>query len=314
MTGVGEQGGGVDPRYHFCPSEFGVRAEADCLFHVVPVALEASVSYGGGTADGPDAILVAADELEAVYLGTQPGLAGVHIAQAVHCGRGVAVEDSLVELAKRVAVLLQAGRVPVVLGGEHTVTFGALVGVAEAMGVRAFGVVQFDAHADLRNEYGGDPMSHACVMRRAHEKLGMPVYQVGVRGISPEEVEYREAHGTGFVDGHEIGREGVPDVLLPEDFPEDVYVTFDIDALDASLMPATGTPSPGGLFWHHVTELLEKVAGGGENGKRRRIVGFDVVELAPMDGFHAADFTAASVVYALMHAVLVSRGDLPATG
>ena len=309
MSGANDHGQGLDPRLHFCPSEFGVRDEGECLFQVVPVPLEVSVSYGGGTADGPEAILVAADELEAVYQGTQPGLAGVHVGEAVHCGRGVAVEDSLMELAERVAGLLGAGKVPVVLGGEHTVTFGALAGVAEAMGERAFGVVQFDAHADLRDQYGGNPMSHACVMRRAHEKLGMPVQQIGVRGIAPEEVDYRGAAGIGHVDGHEIGRNGVPGQLLPDDFPEDVYVTFDIDALDASLMPATGTPSPGGLFWHHVTELLEKVVGGGENGRRRRIIGFDVVELAPMEGFHAADFTAASVVYALMHAVLESRAD-----
>jgi agmatinase len=186
---------------------------------------------------------------------------------------------------------MEQGAVPLLLGGEHTVTLGAVQAFRAAE--RPFGVVQFDAHADLRDTYEGTPYSHACVMRRVAE-LGVPIVQVGVRSCSPAERAFRDVAGLPHLDAAEIHANGVRDLPIPESFPADVYVTFDIDAFDASLMPATGTPEPGGLFWHQAVPMLRSLA------RRRRIVGADVVELAPQAGLHACDYTAARLVHVLM--------------
>lgn len=290
-------------RHAFCPLEFGVRQASDCLFHFFPVPLERTVSYGGGASGGPDAILLAAEELEPVYLGTQPGEAGGFVHPPIDCDPDAPVEIALKQLADQTEVAVRDGRVPVTLGGEHTVTLGSATGLKQA-GLD-FGIVQIDAHADLRDSYGGTPYSHGCVMRRIHERFAPPILQIGVRGLCLEDIRYRRDHGIAHIDGPDLHRHGLPSPLIPDDFPESIYLTFDIDGLDASLMPATGTPSPGGLFWHQVEEILAAIV---ESG--RRIVGFDVVELAPIPGLHSADFVSAVSVYACMHAVLASRGEL----
>ncbi len=319
----------------FCPLEFGIREPDNCLFHVIPAPLERSVSYGSGASRGPEAILRAAEELEPVYLGAQPGEAGGFVHPFLDCSANRPVPEVLRDLADQTRDCLTQGRVPIILGGEHTVTLGAVTGALEALrgvtagglrggdvdvtttaarlrggeaagdGVPGLGVLQLDAHADLRDSYNGDRYSHGSVMRRIHEQFGVPIHQLGIRGLAVEEVEYREAQGITFVDAPTLHRQGLPNPILPESFPANVYLTFDIDVLDASLMPATGTPSPGGLFWHQIEGILELVYQSG-----RRLVGFDVVELAPMAGFHSADFIGAVAVYAGMHAVLASRGAL----
>jgi agmatinase len=170
------------------------------------------------------------------------------------------------------------------------VTLGAVRACVTAR--RRIGVIQFDAHADLRETYEGTPYSHACVMRRVSE-LGIPFLQLGVRALSPAEAEFRKSAGIQHCDAEALART-IPARLLPRSFPRDVYITFDVDALDPGIMPATGTPEPGGLQWWQTMELLRRVS------KGRRIVGFDVVELAPVRGLHGPDFTAARLAYNLM--------------
>jgi agmatinase len=274
----------------FLSSEFPPVAPNKAGFHVIPVPYEHTVSYGGGTAAGPEAILQASQELEAIIDGRSPGARGIHTAPAVNTGDEVEVVMDRIHAATTAA--LAVGAVPVMLGGEHTITFGAVLALAEHLDGNV-GVVQIDAHADLRETYQGTPWSHACVMRRVLD-LGLPIAQFAVRSLSEPEVQLRRECHIWHLDAEALALEGVPEQPLPANFPKNIYLTFDVDGFDASLMPATGTPEPGGLLWWPAIRLLRRIAAG------RRIVGLDVVELAPIPGLHHADFTAAKLVHTLM--------------
>lgn len=277
----------------FLGSEFPPVKPADAFFHVIPVPYEKTTSYGKGTARGPAAIISASQQLEAFNGRSIPGAAGIHTARAVDC-RGTA-EAVLPRIAAAVSAVLDCGRIPVVLGGEHTVTLGAVQALWRQR--PDFGVVQFDAHADLRDEYEGSPYSHASVMRRVVE-LDVPVFQIGVRAFCLDEHLFRQKRKIPRLDAAAIAAKGVPRRVLPAGFPKRVFVTFDIDALDPSVMPATGTPVPGGLTWYQAMDLLAGVCGG------RAVIGFDVVEFAPQHGMHGADFAAAQLVYEMMGVAL----------
>lgn len=262
-------------------------------FEIIPVPLEHSVSYGRGTAAGPASLLEASLQLEAYDGESVPAYAGIYTGPAVDCAGETA--EVLLQVERRVAAALAGGRVPVVLGGEHTVTLGAVRAFA-ACG-EPVGVVQFDAHADLRDQYEENPFSHACVMRRIID-LGVPVFQVGVRSLSVGEAVFRQDHAIAGCDAATLAQVNPPPLVLPPDFPARIYLTFDVDAFDPAVMPGTGTPEPGGLFWHEALRLIDCVLAG------RRLVGFDVTELAPVSGSHISEFTAAKLVYRLMAAAL----------
>ena len=274
----------------FLGSEFTPSAPEEARFHIVPVPLERTVSYGSGAASGPNAILQASLQLEAFDGVSYPGQSGMFTAPHVDCSGDMRTILRRIEAAAR--EVFEQDRIPVLLGGEHSLTQAAVQACRESG--RDFGVVQIDAHADLRDVYDETPYSHACVMRRIAE-LGIPIFQIGVRSLCREEIEYRAEHGIPFLDASDLQRSGFPDPLLPEDFPKEVYLTFDVDGLDASLMPATGTPEPGGLSWWHALNAVERVVQHG-----RRLIGLDVVELAPIPGLHSADYLAAKLTYVLM--------------
>ncbi|MFZ7127416.1 MAG: agmatinase [Desulfobacterales bacterium] len=276
----------------FLESELGRRPPGDCRFHVIPVAFEQSVTYGTGTAAGPAAILEASQQLEVFDGISIPGEAGIFTQAPLICGEDA--EQAMLEISAAVARALQMGKTPVMLGGEHTVTVGALHALLEQQD--PVGIVQFDAHADLRDVYEGSPLSHACVMRRAVD-MGFAIFQIGVRSLSPEESAFREARGIPHLDARDYFRNGFPVPLLPPGFPDTIYLTIDVDGLDPSVISATGTPEPGGLGWYDMMDALEIVCRG------RRVLGFDVVELAPVTGHHASDFAAARLVYNTMGVV-----------
>ncbi|MCC8194170.1 MAG: agmatinase [Deltaproteobacteria bacterium] len=291
----------------FLASELPALPPEECLFHVIPVPYEATVSYGGGTRRGPAAIIEASNQLE-VWTGEKnPGEHGIYTWPAVNCpGEAPAALDTIADATGN-ALASRADAVPVLLGGEHSITFGALRALRDHYG--AIGVIQFDAHADLRDTYGGSKYSHACVMRRAADDLSLPLYQLGVRSLSPEEVAYRKEKGIPHLDAREFARLGGAEwlrnqagPLLPRDFPHRVYLTFDVDALDASVMPATGTPEPGGLSWWESLALVRRCLSG------RECIGLDVNETAPIEGFTAPTFTAARLTYELMAEVCIARG------
>ena len=274
----------------FLASEIGEVAPENALFHVLPFPLERSVSYGGGAAKGPAAILKASQQLELFDGIGRPGLRGIHTHPFVDVNGEI--DQVLTRGQDTIRAILESyNGLPLIIGGEHTVTLAALRALKKAGG--AFGVVQFDAHADLRNVYQDDFYSHACVMRRAMD-LDIPVMQIGVRALSFEEHLLRGQASIPHVDAVDIAAGHLPVPLVPEDFPERIYITVDIDALDPSVLPATGTPEPGGLSWYTTVNLLSELA------RDRKVIGADLVELAPRPGDHVSDFTAAKLLYTLM--------------
>lgn len=181
------------------------------------------------------------------------------------------------------------------LGGEHSITYGALKALKEEYG--NFGIVQFDAHADLRNEYSGTKWSHASVMRRAVDDLGLPLVQLGNRAYCLEEYEARKKHSVVSWDAEYLCQNAIPENLLPKDFPDKIFITFDVDGLDPSVIPDTGTPVAGGLQWYQALNLAKKAV------ENRTLIGFDVVELAPREDSVLSDFITAQLTYALMDLV-----------
>jgi agmatinase len=270
---------------------------AACLFHVIPVPLERTVSYGSGTARGPRAILEASLQLESYLEGATPGDLGIHVHPPVDC-RLTSLERTLADVGHVVEQCLKQDQVPIALGGEHALTIGAVRAAARLVG--DFGVVQFDAHADLRETYEGSPLSHACVMRRIFED-GIPIAQIGVRSLSAAEAKFRKRKRLPHWDAADVVHGRASHLVLPIDFPERIYITFDVDVFDPSLMPATGTPEPGGLSWYDALAALDAVL------EDRIVIGADFVELAPIHGFHAPDFTVAKLIYALMARVARDR-------
>jgi agmatinase len=179
----------------------------------------------------------------------------------------------------------------VVLGGEHTVSVGAVQAIAESHPDLV--AVVLDAHADLRNEYQGSPFSHACATRRISEIC--PVVQVGVRSFSREEAEFLRGRDWHFIPAKKIrpGSDWISEAVSPIR-GRPVYLSIDLDALDPSIMPAVGTPEPGGMSWAEVLSLTSEIA------RQAEVVAFDVVELAPIPGLTAPDFLAAELIYKIM--------------
>jgi agmatinase len=262
-------------------------------FQVIPVPYDATSTYGTGSRMGPKAIIDASLNIE-LYdheLDMEPARVGVF----THPELPVSVGDPvrmLERIDRAVEDVVSRGKFPVVLGGEHTVSLGAVRALARH---ERFAVVSLDAHADLRDTYQDSPYSHACFLRRAMESAECCV--LGVRSISKEEMDFvREAELPVFF-ADRLAREDAIDLGF---LPDKIYLSVDIDVLDPSLMPSTGTPEPGGLSWYQTTALLESLVTG------RTLVGFDLVELCPQPGNHGPDFTAAKLVYRLMGLVLRS--------
>lgn len=277
----------------FLGSEVEAKNAENCFYHIIPVPYEASVSYGGGTAKGPDAILDASDQLELFNGHSSPGERGIFTHIPVDCGKSAeVVMENIYQTVKNVLALK---KFPILLGGEHSITYGALKALKEEYG--NFGIVQFDAHADLRNEYSGTKWSHASVMRRAVDDLGLPLVQLGNRAYCLEEYEARKKHRVVSWDAEYLCQNAIPENLLPKDFPDKVFITFDVDGLDPSVIPDTGTPVAGGLQWYQALNLAKKAV------ENRTLIGFDVVELAPREDSVLSDFITAQLTYALMDLV-----------
>jgi agmatinase len=261
---------------------------------VIPFGLEASVSYGGGTKAGPAAVLAASHQLELFddELMREPYL-DYGIAALREPAIAPTIEGALDQLAGLVDAVLGAGRFPLVLGGEHSLTAGAIRPFAAKYPDLV--VLQLDAHADLRDGYLGEKFSHASAMRRVLDHPGVSLVSLGIRAVSKEEVAFYEANRNRIRIhwGKDQARWDVDEIVAPLR-GRPVYVTFDVDALDPSVMPATGTPVPGGMGYLQALDILRRAAGAGT------IVGADIVELAPLPGLHACDYAAAALAYKLM--------------
>ena len=274
----------------FLASEIEQSPIEQAYFSVLPVPYEKTVSYGGGTSLGPSAIIEASEQLEVWDGKSYPARLGIHTCDTVDCQQ--APEQVIESIASSVKAILSAGSMPVVLGGEHTVTWGVIKGYLDA-GFTDFGVVQIDAHADLRDAYEGDKLSHASVMKRVVD-AGIPLYQLGIRAFCEEEINTREQFSVLYQDADDLVPNSIQHIKLPDNFPKKVFFTVDIDGIDPSVFPSTGTPVPGGLTWYQTLNLFESVA------QQSEIIGFDIMEYAPIKGFHAYDFAAALLTYKLM--------------
>ncbi len=266
----------------------------DARVAVLPVPYEGTVSYGAGTARGPAAILDASTQVELYdeLLASEPFRAGIHTEPMLDLSDDPTAREVVSRVESRFGALIDAGKWVVMLGGEHSITPGGVrAAAARADGLR---VVQLDAHADLRESYEDDPWSHACAMARCLEVA--PVHAIGIRSYSAEEGQrlagglpgYRMLHAREMEGGRWIERAlddlaGIP-----------VYLTIDVDFFDPAVIPSTGTPEPGGGRWWPTLRFLEALF------DRARVVAADVVELAPIEGLHHADFTVARLVYRLI--------------
>jgi agmatinase len=251
------------------------------MFVILPCPHEATVSYGKGTRKGPAAIIKALPYVE--NFDEERGREMIPKG-ALEILKLVGVTS----LESRVTSLLKAEKIPVILGGEHSITPVAVK--AFAMKYKNLSVLQLDAHADLRDSYQGTKRSHACAMRRVLEIC--PAVQAGIRSISVEEWEW--ARKTGQIEKIHFAPKLELVEKIGRQLHKNVYITIDVDVFDPSVIPATGTPEPGGLFWYEVLDILKGVC------RTKNVVGFDVVELAPRKGDHASDFTIAKLVTKLL--------------
>lgn len=273
--------GGIYPEYSL----------RDALFVIVPVPYDLTSTYQPGSRRGPAAIIEASTNME-LYddeLKKETYSAGIHTTLPLAVdARGP--KHMIDAVRKKISKIVALNKIPVMLGGEHSISFGAVQALKEVC--PDLTVLQLDAHADLRESYQGSPYSHASVARRVSEIC--PLVQVGIRSMSKEEAD--------FLPQSKVKSYSADFVLEAKDWCEticqdlhgDVFVSIDLDVFDPSIMPATGTPEPGGIYWKDVLRLLKKVS------QSCRIRGFDVVELAPLPGIVAPDFMAAKLIYRLM--------------
>ncbi|MBI5845947.1 MAG: agmatinase [Deltaproteobacteria bacterium] len=270
---------------------------------VVPVPYEANPSYGEGAADGPFHILSASGQME--MTDEETGRFWPEIGVLTLPPWDVPGEpDRMVEFLDRAAEgIFRKGTRPLFLGGDHAVTFPLVRAAARAH--PGLGVLQIDAHTDLRHTWNGSVYNHACVMRRIVGDLGISSVAVGIRSFCALEAAFMAETGyRPFFAHHIAGSDGSWMEEAVERLPEKVYLTVDLDGLDPSVMPGTGTPEPGGLSYRELVALIRLV------GKRRRVVAADVVELCAFPGSSVSEYTAARVAQKIIHFALSEEGQI----
>jgi agmatinase len=270
---------------------------------ILPIPYEATVTYGAGTREGPEAILAASRQVELwdEEENWDPS-AAIALATAAPIYPEVSGPAAMLDKIRKVAQpWVSQGKFLAALGGEHTIT----VALVQAMLTRYpdLTVVALDAHADLRESYDGSKQSHACVMRRVYE-LGRPLVILGVRSYSQEEYNLlRVAPRFKMFKARDLASEEGFKMALEHlrGIPGPVYLSIDLDALDPGIMPAVGTPEPGGLTYYHALSVIETLAGRGP------VIGLDLVELAPIPGHRVSQFTAARLLYKALGYIYYSR-------
>ena len=260
---------------------------------IIPAPYEGTVTYRKGAKNGPSAIFEASNNMELFdeELNVETYKVGIHTMAPLDIAN-LSPESMITTICKTEKEVIAAGRFPVLIGGEHSVSIGAAKAAKDAIG--DISILYLDAHCDLRNEYKGSKNNHACVGRRMQEIA--PLVQLGVRSISKEDKEFlvNSNNIAKTVSAYDILNDTLWDKKVLEALKEKVYVTIDVDVLDPSIMPAVGTPEPGGLGWYLILDILNLIA------QNKEIVGFDVVELAPLDGNVAPDFLVSKLIYRLL--------------
>ena len=270
-----------------------MRALRDSDYVVVGVPFDSTSTYRPGARFAPLAIREASLNIELYSLRTGISFEDlkVHDAGDLHVTGNV--EENLRRLSLVTGEVLEQNRIPVFIGGEHTLTLGVAEGIK-----RDFGLVCFDAHLDMRDEYSGQQVCHATVMRRINEKVKpSTIVQLGTRAASKEEVKYAEKVEVTYITSYQIMREGVEEAaeLVNRALTncKHIYVTVDLDVLDPSFAPAVQNPEPEGLATHSLLEILHRVCGS-------RVVGFDLVEVAPNYDSGTTAIQAAKIIFEIM--------------
>jgi agmatinase len=270
-------------RYGDLPLSFSNKDKS--LVVLVSVPYDATSTWMKGSSKGPGAILDASRNMELydTETGTEVYRRGIYTDDPLKVP--ASAEMMVNQVQKTVGEWLKKNKYVVTLGGEHSISVGA---------VRAYhnkypgmSVLQLDAHADLRQEYQGSPYNHACTMARVREIC--PITQVGIRSMDREEKQYMDPARIFFQEKIIRQKNWMQDVLAT--LSDRVYLTVDLDVLDPSVMPSTGTPEPGGMDWYTLLELVRKVC------EQKELVGFDMVELCPNRQNRAPDFLAAKLIY-----------------
>jgi agmatinase len=285
--------------------EFGGGTPASSTFEnarvvVLPIPLDRTTSYVPGTRTGPHEILVASSHIELWDEETGTDVHGIGICTLPEMEFPYASMDEVMNEIERVtAELVSRGKFPFILGGEHSITPAVVRAVARTH--PGVSVLQIDAHADLRESFMGTPLNHACAMRRTLESA--PTTQVGVRSLSTEEAAAIGSLNTTMF--YDVNMRQDPNWIdrVVDTLSETVYITIDCDGLDPAIMPAVGTPEPGGLSWYETLGLLRKVI------ESRSVVGCDLVELCPMPGHVAPNFLCAKLMYKIL--TYRFRNELP---
>ena len=267
-------------------------------FVVIPVPYDGTATYRAGAREAPRAILEASEEIEPYdhELQNNPYQAGIYTRGDVSVA--IPPEKMHQNIYEAVKQVVTAGKIPITLGGEHSITYPAVKAVHDKY--QNLAVLYFDAHGDLRQEWEDTPLSHACSARRIHE-LGCPIVEVGIRSISEEEHLFvqkaNDVHVIWALQVHDDTDAALAKILqvLPKQ-GSPLYLSFDLDCFDPAYIPATGTPEPGGLTWYQVMKILKAVL------PRYRVVGFDAMELAPIIAApsHYSAATAAKLIYKII--------------
>ncbi len=258
---------------------------------ILPVPYEATTTYRKGTQKGPEAIIEASRNIELYDEETdsEPYKVGIHTLKEFREGFDNP-QKMIKALADKVQGLFSLGKLVIALGGEHTITLGMVEGLRREE--KDFSILILDAHADLRNSYEGTKYSHACGARRLIEENR--ILQVGIRSLCQEEAD--------FIKKKDLKLFYAKDIVGKEDWMEEVisrlsnkiYLSIDLDFLDPSIMPAVGTPEPGGLGWYETLKFLRLLT------KEKKILGIDVVELCPIPSDIPSSFAAAKLIYKLI--------------
>jgi agmatinase len=268
------------------PPEYSALQSAKIV--IIPVPYDGTSTWLKGADKGPAAIIEASANMELYDIETDSEVYRNGIFTDKPLDVKSSAEDMVEAVRQRVEKFLEQNKFVVVLGGEHSVSIGAVK--AHAADSKDITVLQLDAHADLRDEYEGSKYNHACVMARIRQLC--QIVQVGIRSMDSSEKKLIDKRRIFFAeDIHD--RVDWPSEAIAN-LSDNVYITIDLDVFDPSLMPSTGTPEPGGLLWYDVLRLLRAVC------KERNVVGFDVVELCPNETNKAPDFLAAKLIYKLL--------------
>ena len=261
---------------------------------VIPFGLEKTVSYGSGTKNGPKEIIKASHQVE-LYdeeFNCEPfKKIGIKTIKPFKINKNIKI--ALNQISKLNERILSKKKFPLVLGGEHSITPGCIKPFVKKF--NKILILHFDAHADLRNSYNNQKFSHASAIRRCLDHKNVSVVSFGIRNISKEEVPYLKKNSKRIEifwakDKKKWNLKKFKRIISNKI----VYLTFDVDGFDSSLMPATGTPEPGGLFWDETLEIIKIAA------KNSNIVGADINELAPIKGFNSYNFLVAKLAYKIL--------------